>query len=423
MVSIRMAIGVGVVAMVLALTPVAADAQPAGPGAKGGVHARALLQELHVARADRTHAFRAASFEAVDADGDGCSTRAEVLRRDDLAGATSCSASGRWRSLYDGRVVTRPRSLVVDHLVPLAEAWRAGAWRWSSTRRTAFANDLDYRWSLQAVTASSSRARAGRDPARWLPSRNRCTYAEAWIAVKSRWRLTVDRAEKAALARVLDGCQDDRVGAPAQPDPVALVGARPIALPAHPTVYFFGDSWTHGAVADLGRGFPQVVGAALGWEAQLGPDDSGSGYVHTYVPWRRLLPDEAAQLQPIDADLIVLEAGLNDEPGPLAGLPAAVERTVRALQTKSDGAPLVMVGPASPDGTPPASLVVIDAQEAAVARRLGIHYISPLQERWLTPQNVDGLVDAGTFHPNTEGHAYYAGRLAADLQRFVSTAS
>ena len=33
------------------------------------------------------------------------------------------------------------RRLDVDHVVPLAWAWNAGAWRWTPERRREFAND------------------------------------------------------------------------------------------------------------------------------------------------------------------------------------------------------------------------------------------------------------------------------------------
>ena len=37
-------------------------------------------------------------------------------------------------------------------------------------------------------------------PAEWLPIYDRCRYLRDWVAVKHRWRLTVDSTEKAALA-------------------------------------------------------------------------------------------------------------------------------------------------------------------------------------------------------------------------------
>ena len=140
--------------------------------------------------------------------GTGCSTRQVVLIDERRAGAVrGCAvAGGTWLSVYDGVEVSNPRSLDIDHMVPLKEAWLSGAWRWTPATRSAFANDLGYTMSLLAVTASTNRSKSDRDPAQWLPTANRCAYAKGWVGVKYRWRLSVDAAEKSALQRVLRGC-------------------------------------------------------------------------------------------------------------------------------------------------------------------------------------------------------------------------
>jgi hypothetical protein len=50
---------------------------------------------------------------------------------------------GKWISAYDGKTITNASQLDVDHLVPLAEAWRSGAWKWTPVQRQTFANDLE----------------------------------------------------------------------------------------------------------------------------------------------------------------------------------------------------------------------------------------------------------------------------------------
>lgn len=144
----------------------------------------------------------------IDADGDGCDTRDEVLMDEAVAGhARGCDVlGGQWLSLYDEVVTDDAGSLDIDHMVPLKEAWDSGAWRWDARVRKAFANDLGYRGSLVAVTASSNRSKSDQDPAEWLPRTRVCSYAKQWIAVKYRWRLAVDAVEKSALTRILRTC-------------------------------------------------------------------------------------------------------------------------------------------------------------------------------------------------------------------------
>lgn len=153
----------------------------------------------------------------VDADRDGCDTRREVLITEStrrVSVRAGCFlARGRWVSAYDGRVTRDPPTFDVDHVVPLAEAWRSGARRWSAARRRSFANDLGDRRTLRAVSAKSNRSKGDSDPSDWLPPRAsfRCAYAKQWVAVKVRWGLSADRAEKRALNKLLRGCSTKRM--------------------------------------------------------------------------------------------------------------------------------------------------------------------------------------------------------------------
>jgi hypothetical protein len=157
----------------------------------------------------------------VDADRDGCNTRAEVLVEEAVrmpeVGAGCRLGGGEWESYYDGRTHTEARGLDVDHVVPLAEAWDSGASEWTTDRRRDYANDLGEPVALVAVTASESRAKADQDPSEWLPSSAEalCRYATEWTTVKVRWGLTVDPDEHDALVRLAADCPDAVVEAEA----------------------------------------------------------------------------------------------------------------------------------------------------------------------------------------------------------------
>ena len=139
-----------------------------------------------------------------------CNTRETVLRRDGESVVTdaSCAAvSGSWYSPYDGATWTSPADIDIDHVVPLAEAWRSGASSWTTERRQSFANDLADP-QLIAVTDNVNQAKGDQDPSTWQPplSSFRCTYAKMWIAVKFTWGLTLQTAEKSALQGMVDTC-------------------------------------------------------------------------------------------------------------------------------------------------------------------------------------------------------------------------
>jgi hypothetical protein len=173
---------------------------------------RAGVAGLPVAVEDRTGYARNLFKLWVDADGDGCNTRYEVLIAEATTAPTvgpGCSLSGgRWYSYYDNAFWTAPADLDIDHLVPLAEAWDSGASRWTAKQREDYANDLGDQRDLAAVTDNVNQAKGDGDPADWMPpyAAATCRYVGEWLAVKLRWRLTVDSAERSALTSYAGSC-------------------------------------------------------------------------------------------------------------------------------------------------------------------------------------------------------------------------
>lgn len=139
-----------------------------------------------------------------------CNTREMVLKRDAdyvNVGADCYPDSGRWYSYYDGAVRYSASQISIDHIVALAEVWRSGAKNWSTSRREAFANDLNGP-QLIAVTTEVNSSKGDRDAASWRPPRYeaRCAYAKFVIHTKYRWGLHLQSSEKTALQSMLGGC-------------------------------------------------------------------------------------------------------------------------------------------------------------------------------------------------------------------------
>ncbi|GIG59173.1 hypothetical protein Lfu02_35450 [Longispora fulva] len=171
---------------------------------------RTAVSSLPVAAEVRTGYSRSLFPLWIDEDHDGCNTRYEVLIAEAVTAPTvgsGCSLSGgRWYSYYDGAYWTNPADLDIDHVVPLAEAWDSGARSWTTARRQQYANDLGDPRPLVAVTDNVNQAKGDQDPATWMPQLEKCRYVGDWVAVKLRWNLTVDSAEKAALTTLANGC-------------------------------------------------------------------------------------------------------------------------------------------------------------------------------------------------------------------------
>ena len=177
----------------------------------------------------------------IDADKDKCDTRKEVLIQEAVSIPKLSSGcvfnGGKWISAYDGLATTDYSTLDIDHMVPLSEAWRSGAWKWSPAQREAFANDLTDSRSLIAVTASLNRQKSDQDPSTWLPLVDKCTYVSNWIAIKVRYSLTVDTAEATALTTLIASCGITSITAFSIPAYAITAGITPITLVAPtPTV-------------------------------------------------------------------------------------------------------------------------------------------------------------------------------------------
>jgi len=146
----------------------------------------------------------------IDADKNGCDTRAEVLIAEATVKpkrAAKCKLTGgKWLSSYDGVAYTDASKLDIDHLVPLAEAWRSGAWAWTDEQRMEYANDLEDEWALNAVTAAVNRSKGDKDISQWLPKKNVCTYLAGWVIIKAKFELTVDIAEAKVITKYYKSC-------------------------------------------------------------------------------------------------------------------------------------------------------------------------------------------------------------------------
>ncbi|MER5845675.1 HNH endonuclease family protein [Streptomyces sp. NPDC002012] len=188
----------------------APTAQAAMPTPVSASTARTYLSELAVSAEGSSTGYSRDKFPHWITQSGTCNTREVVLKRDgtNVTQDSSCAAvSGSWYSEYDGATWTAASDLDIDHMVPLAEAWRSGASSWTTAQRQAFANDLT-RPQLITVTDNVNQSKSDQDPATWLPSRTayRCTYVRAWVHVKHYYNLSVDSAEKSALQSVLNGC-------------------------------------------------------------------------------------------------------------------------------------------------------------------------------------------------------------------------
>ncbi|MFD4653645.1 HNH endonuclease family protein [Streptomyces sp. NPDC058441] len=161
---------------VFAIPTATAQAAPGPFGSRGDVLILPLqnaLKAIPVQAEDRIGYQRTSFKHWIDADKDGCNTRAEILKAEAFItpeqGPNCKLSGGEWYSAYDNQYLDAPGKLDVDHRVPLAETWDSGASQWTAKEREEYANDLGDDHSLIAVSAKTNRSKADQDPSTWMP--------------------------------------------------------------------------------------------------------------------------------------------------------------------------------------------------------------------------------------------------------------
>ncbi|MFF5258862.1 HNH endonuclease family protein [Actinomadura viridis] len=187
-----------------------------GPAANGTVkpaQARRDLDGLRVASEGAGRGYERDRFGTrwKDIDRNGCDQRNDVLARDlrEVRKRGGCVViAGTLDDPYSGKRITFSKSdaaeVQIDHVYPLALAWRMGASGWDEDRRERFANDPD---NLLAVWGVPNRQKSDSGPGEWKPQRAfQCAYAARYIAVAKKYSLPVTGADRGALGDFLGRC-------------------------------------------------------------------------------------------------------------------------------------------------------------------------------------------------------------------------
>lgn len=138
-----------------------------------------------------------------------CDTRAKVLKSQGknvkTDPATCRVLSGTWVSPYDNKTVTNPRSLDIDHVIPLGYAAAHGGQAWNAAKKQQFANDTS---QLLAVTAHENRSKGDSGPADYMPRKEfRCAYSQIWVRTAAKYGVSISSADKSALRAGLLTCK------------------------------------------------------------------------------------------------------------------------------------------------------------------------------------------------------------------------
>ena len=138
-----------------------------------------------------------------------CDVREAALYRDgtNVGYDSTCKIlSGAWLDPYTATTLYAASDVDIDHIVPLAEAWRSGAAGWTDYQRRQYANN---KLVVLAVDDGTNASKGDKAPDLWKPPNQaaHCLYAKRWVAIKATYGLTITTTEKAALNQMIDTCQ------------------------------------------------------------------------------------------------------------------------------------------------------------------------------------------------------------------------
>ena len=203
-----------------------------------------------------------------------------------------------------------------------------------------------------------------------------------------------------------------------------VVAPAPLTLPDDPEVLVFGDSWTYGAAAT-----PRTHGYAFELADLIGGTTivdgvRGSGYLKPGIDGPAF-GERIHHLDPnLDPDLIIVQGSINDREQGATGYRPAVNAAWDELAATYPLAQIVVLGPAPHVLPVGAGTARIERDLSALAGARGWWYISPIDEKWITPENYLSVIDVevGRRHPSNMGHKYLATKVAEALQRFQEAA-
>lgn len=180
--------------------------------------AKEVLAKLEIkGRAPKTNYSREEFYKTWPTMEDGCNLRQKIIRRDfgDSAQMDGCTVvSGEYDEPYTGehQVFTAKtqisKSVQIDHVVALSDAWQTGAQYMSAETRYAMATDP---LNLLAADSSANQQKSDNDAASWLPPNKtfRCQYVARQVSVKYKYQLWVTQAEHDTIAKVLENCPNE----------------------------------------------------------------------------------------------------------------------------------------------------------------------------------------------------------------------
>lgn len=196
----------------------------------------------------------------------------------------------------------------------------------------------------------------------------------------------------------------------------------PIVEPS-PRAVFLGDSFTEASQVPTGRGFPDLVAQKFHWAA-VNAGEGATGYVEkSAVEGNTSFPGRVNGVLDALPDWVFVAGGINDSSGGYsdAQVSSAARATLTPLAQALPKRRVVVVGPFWPNGRPVDAVLRVRDDVRREADRLGLTFLDPIAEHWITDGNRGAMIGPDGTHPTVAGQALIAARIEEDLVRLGLT--
>lgn len=136
-------------------------------------------------------------------------TREQVLKesgKNVKLDSNNCKVvSGEWVGPYNGKTITSPKKIDIDHVIPLNYANRNGGDTWDTKKKQQFANDKRF---LLATSAAENRSKSDSGPSDYLPPNKEftCEYSTLFVEGAHEYGLSLPKEDSETLRKELKKC-------------------------------------------------------------------------------------------------------------------------------------------------------------------------------------------------------------------------
>lgn len=113
---------------------------------------------------------------------------------------------GEWIDPYSRDVITDPKKIDIDHVIPLGYVAKHGGQDWDFEKKKAYANDYE---GLLAVSATENRSKSDKGPEEYMPPNKEfhCGYAQQFIHMAYKYNISITAGDQKVLKKALNTCK------------------------------------------------------------------------------------------------------------------------------------------------------------------------------------------------------------------------